>query len=80
VVGYDTGALLELVGEEAGVIHLYGGDYLKLQPAHPVQLAQSALRVLSARKRFSANARCRAEKFFDLNTMVRRYLEALLPA
>lgn len=80
VLGYDTGALLELVGEEAGAILPYGGDFLKLQPAHPEQLAQSALRVLSARKRFSANARRRAEKFFDLNTMVRRYLEALLPA
>jgi glycosyltransferase involved in cell wall biosynthesis len=80
VVGYDTGALLELVGAEAGVIQPYGSDFSKLQPANPEPLAKSALHLLAARDRFSTNARRRAEKLFDLDTMVRRYLEALLPA
>jgi glycosyltransferase involved in cell wall biosynthesis len=79
-VGYDTGALLELVGAEAGVIQPYGSDFSKLQPANPEPLAKSALHLLAARDRFSTNARRRAEKLFDLDTMVRRYLEALLPA
>jgi glycosyltransferase involved in cell wall biosynthesis len=79
VVGYDTGALLELVGAEAGAIQLYGADFSKLQPANPEPLAGSALYLLSMRDQFSTNARRRAEKLFDLDTMVRRYLEALLP-
>jgi glycosyltransferase involved in cell wall biosynthesis len=79
VVGYDTGALLELVGVEAGAIQPYGANFSKLQPANPEPLAESALHLLSARDQFSTNAHRRAEKLFDLNTMVRRYLQALLP-
>ncbi len=78
VVGYDTGSLLELVGSEAGGIRSYGSDPDMLQPAIPDPLTESALRLLAARDQYSQSACRRAKNLFDLDTMVRKYLEVLL--
>jgi glycosyltransferase involved in cell wall biosynthesis len=78
VAGYDTGALLELVGERAGSIQPYSTDFARLQPADPDPLAGSALRVLNSWEQSSKAARRRAESLFSLNAMVRKYLDVLL--
>jgi glycosyltransferase involved in cell wall biosynthesis len=79
VVGYDTGSLRELVGSDAGAISAYGSNPDRLQGAIPGPLAESTLYLLAARDEFSRNARLRAEKLFDLDAMVREYLEVMLP-
>lgn len=78
VAGYDTGALLELVGSHAGAILPYGALADRLQPADPDLLVESAGRILHMRDRFSRAARSRAETLFGLDTMVQKYLASLL--
>lgn len=78
VVSFDTGALKELVGDQAGRIVSYGGDAWKLEPPDVDGLAEATLDVLRDQKRFRQAARERAENLFGLDTMVNGYLEMLL--
>jgi glycosyltransferase involved in cell wall biosynthesis len=79
VVGYDTGALREILKGEGGLVGPYGASPLELQPALPLPLAESSVQILENRERFSRQARRRAETAFGLDMMIKKYLQVLLP-
>jgi glycosyltransferase involved in cell wall biosynthesis len=78
VVSFDTGALGELVRDDAGRVAPYGSSYWELEPPVIAPLAQAAAEILSDNERFRVAARRRAEAAFGLDPMVEGYLEALL--
>lgn len=78
VIGFDTGSLKELVGDEAGVIVSYGANPWKLDTPDVETLAASAGTVLEKQNQFRAAARRRAEEKFGLDKMVESYLGVLL--
>jgi glycosyltransferase involved in cell wall biosynthesis len=78
VIAFDTGALSELVTEDAGRIVPYGGDpWLLEQPDVPA-LVDGASEILQDLQHYQAGARARAEEAFSLEEMVDRYLQVLL--
>jgi len=76
VAAFDTGALKELVGAEAGAIVPYGGEPWHLDPPDFSSLAQAAVGVLEDQRRYRAGARSYAEANLGLDKMVDGYLEA----
>ena len=76
VAAFDTGALKELVGAEAGAIVPYGGESWQLDPPDFSSLTQAAVGVLENQGRFRAGARSYAEANLGLDKMVDGYLEA----
>lgn len=78
VIGFDSGSLKELVGEDAGRIVPYGSNPWKLETPHVAALADSAEEVLSQQEQFRAAARKRAESILGLDKMVDAYLKVLL--
>jgi len=78
VVGFDTGSLRELLGENSGRLVPYGGNQWKLEQPDVPALAQAAVEILQAQQRFRKAARAQAEKFLSLDKMVDAYLEFLL--
>lgn len=78
VIGFDTGSLKELVGDEAGVIVPYGANPWKLEAPDVEALAASAGEVIEKQSQFRAAARKRAEAEFGLDKMVESYLKVLL--
>jgi glycosyltransferase involved in cell wall biosynthesis len=78
VVAFDTGALKEIVPEDAGRLVPYGGNPWRLEKPDIAALAQAAAEVLRDRPRFSAAARAHAEAFLGLDKMMDGYLKALL--
>jgi glycosyltransferase involved in cell wall biosynthesis len=77
VVGYDTGALGELVPSEAGVIVPYGGDPWKLDFPDVDGLAKAVLQVQADWDRYSIGARKVAEEKYGKNLMFQLYLNAI---
>ena len=77
VVAYDTGALPELVGPEAGRIAPYGADAWKLETPDVDGLVEATKEVVDEQLRFRAGARAQAEEQFGLERMVDGYLTAL---
>lgn len=77
VVAFDSGALSELVGSEAGRIVPYGGDPWKLEIPDEKSLASAAWDVIDSLAAYQRAARDRAERLFDVETMVDRYIEVL---
>jgi glycosyltransferase involved in cell wall biosynthesis len=80
VVAFNTGALAELVTQDAGKVVAYGGDPWKLEPADIPALAEAAWEVLGQQERFRHAARQRAESLFGLQRMTDGYLRALAAA
>jgi glycosyltransferase involved in cell wall biosynthesis len=78
IVAFDTGALLELVNEQAGKIVPYGGNPWELEPPDMPALATAAIEVFQNQIDYRVGARQRAESAFSLDQMVEGYLEALL--
>lgn len=78
VVGFDTGSLRELIGEQAGRLVPYGGNQWKLEQPDVPALARAAIEVLQAQERFRKAARARAEELLSVEKMVDEYLEILL--
>ncbi len=78
VVAFDTGALPELITEEAGRVVPYCGDPWNLDPPDVAGLAKGAAEVLANQVRFRQGARRRAEEAFGLDSMVEGYLSCLL--
>ncbi|MFN8414429.1 MAG: glycosyltransferase family 4 protein [Anaerolineales bacterium] len=78
VVGFDSGSLKELVGEDAGRVVPYGSNPWKLETPHIAPLAESAEEILSKPEQFRAAARRRAESILGLDSMVDSYLKVLL--
>jgi glycosyltransferase involved in cell wall biosynthesis len=77
VLAYETGALSELVTNDAGRLAPYGGDPWAASPPAEKGLAEASLKVLKEQSRFRAGARARAEQAFGVDQMVDGYLEAL---
>lgn len=78
VLAFDTGALSELVDQQAGRVVPYGGDPWKLDRADIPGLAKGAIEILENRPSLQAGARQRAESLFGLDEMVAQYVESLL--
>jgi glycosyltransferase involved in cell wall biosynthesis len=76
VVGYATGSLAELVGEDGGKTAAYGSNFWKLEAANPVELVDAALVILKKQSIFRLEARKRAEQWFGLERMTKQYLQA----
>jgi len=77
VVSFDTGALPELVLDDAGRIVPYGGDAWRLEPPDLEALATAAAGVVKDNERFRRGARARAEAGLDVETMIDGYMSAL---
>jgi glycosyltransferase involved in cell wall biosynthesis len=80
VVAYDTGALGELVSEQAGCVVPYGGDPWQLQAPDATALAAAAARILEQPAAYQKGARQRAEQAFGLDRMVEAYLQVMREA
>jgi glycosyltransferase involved in cell wall biosynthesis len=78
VVAFDTGALRELVTEDAGRVAPYGSNYWDLEPPILSPLAEAAAEIITDNEHFRVAARSRAEAAFGLDQMVEGYLEVLL--
>jgi glycosyltransferase involved in cell wall biosynthesis len=77
VVSFDTGALRELLQNDAGRVVPYGSDYWELQPPILAPLVEAASEILADNPRFRQAARARAEAAFGLERMLDGYLSAL---
>jgi glycosyltransferase involved in cell wall biosynthesis len=78
VIGFDSGALKELVSDDAGCIVPYGANPWKLETPDVNALASSAGKVLEKQDQFRAAARRRAESALGLDAMVESYIKVLL--
>lgn len=78
IVAFDSGAIRELVDHTCGVILPYHTDVWKLQLADGSQLSFMGNKMLEDLAGFRQHARCRAEQMFDLDEMVRAYLDVIL--
>jgi glycosyltransferase involved in cell wall biosynthesis len=77
IIGFDTGALKELVPASAGKIVPYGGDPWNLEQPDFGSLADAALEVLSDQESYQKQARSHAENSLGLEQMIDGYLNAL---
>lgn len=77
VIAYQTGAIRELVGNEGGKVVPYGAKDTELEQAAVGPLVDGALDILNHWEKYSKFARERAETFFDVNTMVDKYIDTL---
>ena len=77
IIGYQTGAISELVGEEGGKVVPYGARDTELEPAVVEPLVRGALEILDHWNKFSKSARMRAEAHFDADVMIERYMETM---
>lgn len=78
VAAFDTGALTELVPSSAGCIAPYGSDPWKVEKPDIPGLAHMAAQTLQNLPIYRQAARSQAEKVFDLDVMVGKYLDVLL--
>jgi glycosyltransferase involved in cell wall biosynthesis len=80
VAAFDTGAMKEVVGGEAGRIVPYGADPWRLEEPDIPALAEASAGILRDRPRFSRAARLHAEQALSLDKMMDGYLRILLEA
>ena len=78
VVGYDTGALKELVVSGAGEIASYGGDVWQLDKPDIHSLADAAQKVIKNQGVYSQQARVYAESNFNIQYVADRYLGSVI--
>jgi glycosyltransferase involved in cell wall biosynthesis len=78
VVGFDSGALSELVIGDSGRIVPYGGDVWKLDHPDIAALAKAAAEILNGQTHFRQAARAQAESALGLDQMTDSYLRILL--
>jgi glycosyltransferase involved in cell wall biosynthesis len=80
VVAFDTGALPELIQQDAGYIAPYGGNPWRLDAPDSAALAAGAQQMLNGQAIHRQAARARAENKFGLDQMVEAYIKVLLDA
>jgi len=80
VAAFETGALRELVPPGAGCIAPYGSDPWQIGKPDIAGLARMAVPVLTDPQPCRLAARAQAEKAFDLEVMVEKYLHVLMEA
>lgn len=75
VAVYDTGAMRELVGEDAGVLAEHKSDDLwRFSNPDPQKLAQAALKIQKHNKKYKRAARNRAVKLFSIKKISKQYI------
>jgi glycosyltransferase involved in cell wall biosynthesis len=77
IVGFDTGALKEVVGEAAGRVVPFGGDPWRIDHPDVEGLATATIELLRDPEPVHRAARHRAEQAFGLDRMVDEYLRVL---
>ncbi len=77
VLGFDTGALSEIVTNFSGRVVPYGGDPWQLEKPDTTALASGAVEILLHQDKYRIGARKRAEDMFGLTRMVEAYLKIL---
>jgi glycosyltransferase involved in cell wall biosynthesis len=77
VLAFDTGALPELVDDDAGRVVPYGGDPWKLDPPDLDALSEAAFEIINHQERYRNGARSHAEAYFSLDKMVDDYVQIL---
>ena len=77
VVGFDSGALAELVPATAGQIVPYDGDPWRVEVPDSNKLLNGILKVLENYSLFSANARQVAVDRYDLEKMTDAYIKQI---
>jgi glycosyltransferase involved in cell wall biosynthesis len=77
VVGFDTGALAEIITEGSGQLVPYGGNPWKLEPPDILGIAKAVNDILGDQPGYRKAARKRAEEAFGLDHMVEGYLNVL---
>ena len=76
VAGYNTGAMPELVGNEAGLLAEHkSSDLYRFSKANPEKLAEVTLKILESNERYKKQARERAVRLFSLDKMVNEYVK-----
>lgn len=78
VVAFATGALPEMIRDNAGAVVPWGGDHWRLDPPDIASLAGAAAAIIRAQQVHRPAARARAQAAFGLDAMVERYLDVLL--
>jgi glycosyltransferase involved in cell wall biosynthesis len=76
VIGFDTGALGELVTSSAGKVVPYGGNAWQLDEPDIPALVQAAREILGDQPGYRAGARQRAEACLGVEAMADAYLKA----
>jgi glycosyltransferase involved in cell wall biosynthesis len=79
VISFDTGALPELVKDNSGIVVPYGSDVWKMEQPIFQPLLQAALEVIENNELFRQAAREHAQRVFNIESVVDRYLSALFP-
>ncbi|MHC1772605.1 MAG: glycosyltransferase family 4 protein [Flexilinea sp.] len=74
VIGFDTGALKDVVGN-GGIIVPYGTDFIKLEKPVLEPLIEAADAVICHNERFRIEARKRAEKAFPIGKITAAYID-----
>lgn len=77
VIGFDTGALKELVGVDGGIVVPYGSDPWELGFPDVDALCGAAIEVKENWKSYSARARKLAEEKYDINDVVQQYIDLI---
>lgn len=78
VVGFDTGAVKELIIGDSGRVVPYGSNSWNIEHPDISALADSAKEILMKQDQFRTVARMRAESALGLDQMVESYLKVLL--
>jgi glycosyltransferase involved in cell wall biosynthesis len=78
VLAFDTGALREILGDNAGLVVPYGGNPWKIDAPDISSLVEAAMILLEDNDTYRTSARGRAVAEFGLSNMVDHYLEVLL--
>jgi glycosyltransferase involved in cell wall biosynthesis len=80
VVGFDTGALRELVTSETGIVIPYRGDpWVMQRPTNTLELAQAIVGAFDRAEPLARHSRMRAATQFDIRVVASRYLSVLFP-
>ncbi len=77
VIGFDTGALKELVGDKGGIIVPYGSDPWELGFPDVDALCDAAITVKNNWESYSNQARRLAEQNYDINDVVQQYIDVI---
>lgn len=75
VASYDTGAMRELIGEDAGVLAKHkGNDLWRFSNPDPHGLVEAALEILKRNEYYKKAARNRAVKMFSIKKISEQYI------
>jgi glycosyltransferase involved in cell wall biosynthesis len=77
VVGFDTGALKELIKDQGGKVVHYGSDQWKVNYPGGEEITDTIRNIYDNYSSFSCAARILAETEYSIETMVHKYIDVL---